>query len=63
MNQWPELMTNQQAADKLGVSRTRFYELVKQGHIKRVRLPGSTRTHISKAELERFIKSLEDECS
>lgn len=50
------LVTTKEAWQSLGIGRTRFFEILSEGHIQAVRL--GKRTLIPVAELERFAAAL-----
>jgi excisionase family DNA binding protein len=50
------LVSTRESARRLGIGKTTFFELLKNGRIKAVRLGG--RTLVPPAELERFTASL-----
>ncbi len=52
------LLTTEEAADLLGISRWKVYELIRVGVLKSVKLGGSRR--ISSAVLAEFVASLAD---
>lgn len=60
MKETKELLTNAEAAELLGVSKTKLHEYVKAGLIKRVSMPTSTRKRIKRVTLLQFIDSLEE---
>jgi excisionase family DNA binding protein len=53
-----QLLTVEEAAQRLSVGRSRMYELVESGKVPAKRLSGR-RIRISEAELERYIDGLE----
>jgi excisionase family DNA binding protein len=52
----PLLVTAQEAADILGVGRTKLYELINRGALRPVHIGRSLRLPV--AELERFVEGL-----
>ena len=52
----PLLVTAQEAADILGVGRTKLYELINRGELRPVHIGRSLRLPV--AELERFVEGL-----
>ena len=52
----PLLVTAQEAADVLGVGRTKLYELINRGELRPVHIGRSLRLPV--AELERFVEGL-----
>jgi excisionase family DNA binding protein len=52
----PLLLRPEEAAEMLGISRSRFYELLGTGQIASVRIGASRR--VTAAELERYVEGL-----
>jgi excisionase family DNA binding protein len=57
-SQYPELMSKQQAADMMGVSKSTVYKWEKAGVISKRKFPGTNRVVYSKTELLKFM----DDC-
>lgn len=55
------LLTAREAADVLGLGRSKVYELMAQGRLRSVRVDGSRR--IPREALEDFVRALMDEAA
>lgn len=62
----PVLLTIPETAAQLRVSRTTVYRLINEGHLATVdisRVPGHTRTRVSRAAITRYVKDRERQAS
>ena len=55
----PILSTVKQACAYLNIGPSKFYELVRSGRLKTIKL-GKRSTRVTRAELERFLKEIEE---
>ncbi len=56
----PELLTQEEAAAYLRVSRTTFWRIIKAGKIKAYRIPGSDRLRFKREELLEPVNPTDD---